>query len=107
MSSFNNNELSPKEKVDLFSRFYVLAHGGLSIMAVFQHGLPNNSGYGDFSDIANKMNEGTHPISVFEMTGLFSQFDLAAMRSAYDSGNLDLTLKDLANYYATVVGLDL
>lgn len=105
--AFGSSELKPSEKVELFSRFYVLSHNGANDMATFQHGLPDSVGYSDFSDIAARLGEGTTLASALEMTGMFSQFDIAAMRVAEAGGNFDSVLKDLANHYATIVGLGL
>lgn len=105
--AFGDTELKPTEKVELFSRFYVLSNNGANAASIFQHGLPNNTGYSDFSDLAVRINEGNPLVGILEMTGMFSQFDVAAMRVGENGGNLNSVFKDLANHYATIVGLGL
>ncbi|MBC9704521.1 MAG: type II secretion system F family protein [Enterococcus sp.] len=105
--SLGNNELAPRQKVDLFSRLYILSSNGAAYLSLFQHAMPDNTGFDDFSVLVEKMSTGTVTLSsALEMTGYFSQFDNAAIRTGEAGGDISRVFKELANYYATVVTLD-
>lgn len=95
------NKVSNKELRVICKEIGILLESGCEITKIFQiiEGQSSKKVRSLFNTISNHIQKGNSIAESFQITGTFSKFFISMIKAGETSGNLDVIMSDLSNYY--------